>query len=82
MEGEVCLRIDPRSGADAAKLHEMLYAWRQAAAMLDSGEISREEYDRWRYFYPKFDTTGRWEKAPSQALSDMLVDALKDKTEE
>ena len=78
MEGEVCLRIDPRSGADAAKLHEMLYAWRQAAAMLDSGEISREEYDRWRYFYPEFDTTGRWAKVPSQALSDMLVDSLTD----
>ena len=74
MEGEVCLRVDPRSGADAAKLHEMLYAWRQAAAMLDSGEISREEYDRWRYFYPEFDTTGRWAKAPSQEFSDMLIE--------
>ena len=74
MEGEVCLRVDPRSGADAAKLHEMLYAWRQAAAMLDSGEISREEYDRWRYFYPEFDTTGRWAKAPPQEFSDMLIE--------
>ena len=50
--------------------------------MLDSGEISREEYDRWRCFYPEFNTTGRWAKVPSQALSDMLVDALKEETEE
>lgn len=82
VDGEVCLRVDAKQGAAAAKLLEMLLAWRQAAAMLDSGEISREEYDRWRYFYPEFDTTGRWAKVPSQALSDMLIDALKDETEE
>ena len=73
-DGEVCLRVDAKQGADAAKLLEMLFAWRQAAAMLDSGEISREEYDRWRYFYPEFDTTGRWAKVPSKELSDMLLD--------
>ena len=52
----------------------MLCAWRQAVAMLASGEISREKYDRWRYFYPEFDTTDRWAKVPSQTLSDMRVD--------
>ena len=56
----------------------MLCAWHQAAAMLKAREITREEYDRWRYHYPEFDTTQRWVKVPSQALSDMLVDALKE----
>ena len=51
-------------------------AWRQAAAMLKAGEITQEEYDRWRYHYPEFDTSQRWVKVPSQALSDMLVDDL------
>ena len=41
-------------------------------------EITQEEYDRWRYRYPEFDTTQRWAKVPSQELSDMLVEALKD----
>ena len=54
----------------------MLCAWRQAAAMLKAGEITPEEYDRWRYRYPKFDTTHRWAKVPSQELSDMLVEML------
>ena len=45
--------------------------------MLASGEISREEYDRWRYFYPEFDTTGQWAKVPSQKFSDALIEALK-----
>ena len=77
-DGEICLKVDVRKNKDAAQLHEMLCAWRQAAAMLKAGEITQAEYDRWRYRYPEFDTTQRWAKVPSQALSDMLVEALKD----
>lgn len=41
-----------------------------------------EEYDRWRYRYPEFNTTQRWGKVPSQELSNTLVDAFKDKLED
>ena len=75
-DGEVCLKVDVRKNKDAAQLHEMLCAWRQAAAMLKAGEITQDEYDRWRYRYPEFDTTQRWVKVPSQTLSDMLIEAL------
>ena len=79
-DGEVCLKVDVRQNRDAAQLHEMLCAWRQAAAMLKVGEISQDEYDRWRYRYPEFDTTQRWAKVPSQELSDMMVEEfIKDK---
>ena len=81
-DGEVCLKVDVRKNKDAAQLHEMLCAWRQAAAMLKTGEITQDEYDRWRYRYPEFDTTQRWVKVPSQELSDMLVEALKTDKEE
>ena len=81
-DGEVCLKVDVRHSKDAARLHEMLCAWRQAAAMLKAGEITQEEYDRWRYCYPEFDTTQRWAKVPSRALSDILVEAFKTDTEE
>ena len=50
---EVCLRVNVRHSKDAARLHEMLCSWRQAAAMLKAGEIS-QDYDRWRYRYPEF----------------------------
>ena len=80
-DGEVCLKVDVRKNKDAAELHKMLCSWRQAAAMLKTGEISQEEYDRWRYRYPEFDTTQRWAKVPSQALSDMLIEALKEGNE-
>lgn len=75
-DGEVCLKVDVRKNKDAAQLHEMLCAWRQAAAMLKAGEITQDEYDHWRYHYPEFDNTQRWAKVPSQELSDMLVEAL------
>lgn len=47
--------------------------------MLKAGEITQEEYDRWRYRYPAFDKTLRWAKVPSQEFSDMLVEELKEK---
>lgn len=59
----------------------MLWARRQVAAMLKAREITQEEYDRWRYHYPEFDTTQRWAKVPSQELSDMLIEALKEGNE-
>ncbi|MGN0785781.1 MAG: transcriptional regulator [Christensenellales bacterium] len=58
-DGEVCLKVDVRKNKDAAQLHEMLCAWRQAAAMLKAGEITQDEYDRWRYRYPESDTIQR-----------------------
>ena len=76
-DGEVCLKVDVSKSKDAARLHEMLCTWNQTAAKLKAGEITQEEYDRWRYNYPEYDTTQRWAKVPSQALSDMLVDSLR-----
>ena len=77
-DGEVHLQ----KGRDAAELHRMLAAWGAVAAKLKAGEITQEEYDRWRYYYPKYDTSGQWHKiTPSRELSDMLVSELKEHTE-
>ena len=42
-DGEICLKVDVRKNKDAAQLHEMLCAWRQAAAMLKAGENPNHE---------------------------------------
>ena len=81
-DGEVCLKVDVFKGKDAARLHEMLCTWRQAAAMLKAGEISQEDYDCWRYRYPEFSNTPGHVKPISQDLSDMLVADLKEQSEE
>ena len=77
MDGEICLKVNVRKNKDAAQLHEMLCAWRQVSAMLEAGEISKEDYDKWRYHYPEFDATQKRAKVMSQRLSDLLVEALK-----
>ena len=80
IDSYVGLRVDVFQGKDAARLHEMLCAWGEQAAKLKSGEINKEEYDRWRYRYPEFDTTGHWHKVvPSQGLSDLLLETINPK---
>ena len=78
-ENGVSLRVDPRKGKDAAELSEMLTAWAQQAGKLRSGEINREDYDKWRYSCPKYDETSGYVKVPSQQLSDAMVAAFKDR---
>ena len=79
IDGELCLRLDKSNRKGYDDMLRMLSAWQEQAAKLDDGEITKEEYDQWRYRYPEFDTTQRWVKVPSQELSDYLVEALKDK---
>ncbi|MGD9560329.1 MAG: helix-turn-helix domain-containing protein [Oscillospiraceae bacterium] len=80
VDDEVCLRLDKSTGKTFLDMNEMLTAWRQQAAKLEAGEITKEDYDAWRYRYPELDTSQRWVKIPSQELSDYLTDALnKDK---
>ena len=77
-EEEIHLRVHIHKGRDAAALHRMLAAWGAVAANLKAGKITKDEYDRWRYYYPKYDTSGQWYKVvPSQGLSDLLVEAEK-----
>ncbi len=77
--GEICLKVNKDKSKNAAELLKMLYVWKEQADKLSAEEISREEYDRWRYYYPKYDTTQHWAEVPSQELSDTLVEAFQDK---
>lgn len=52
-------------------------ALRLAAAMLEAGDNSKEDYDKWRYHYPEFDAPQKRAKVMSQRLSDLLVEAQK-----
>jgi len=54
---------------------------KQQAAKLESGDITKDDYDQWRYNYPQSDTSKKWAKVPSQELSDYLVNELKNKSD-
>lgn len=70
IDGEVCLRLDKFNGNDYKILFEMFYSWNEQAQKLKNGEITKEEYDRWRYYYPDFDHRPDTVKVPPQDLTE------------
>lgn len=78
-ENGVSMRVDSRKGKDAAELSEMINSWAEQAEKYRKGDVSREDYDKWRYNYPKYDETSGYVKVPSQALNDTLLETYKNK---
>ena len=77
IDGKICLQLD--KSADFS-IQDMFFAWQEQSAKLEKGEISKEDYDQWRYKYPESDTSKRKAKVPSLELSNYIVDALKNKS--
>lgn len=55
IDGELCLRLDKSRGMTYVSMYNIFHAWRKEADKLRNGEITKEEYDAWRYNYPKKD---------------------------
>ena len=82
IDGELCLRLDKSAGTTYSSMFDMFHAWQEQAARLERGEITKEEYDQWRYKYPEQDTSGPQKKVvPSQELSDLITASLKEDSE-
>ena len=79
VNGEIHLCFDENKPTASKSVFQMLAAWAEQAEKYRNGEITKEQYDEWRYTYPKLDTTQTWAKVPSQELSDAMVEAFKDK---
>jgi len=52
IDGELCLRLDKEKGISYLSMLDIFNAWQAEAERLRSGEITKEEYDAWRYNYP------------------------------
>lgn len=76
VDGVLCLRLDKSNGNTYDEMGQMFAAWYEQATKLEAGEITKEEYDQWRYRYPELDTSQRGAKVPSQELSDAFIKAL------
>ena len=55
LDGEMCLHLDKGMGTTYITMFEMFSAWKEQAEKYKNGEITKEEYDHWRYNYPKHD---------------------------
>ncbi len=49
LDDEVCIRLDKNRGTSYISLLERFTAWQKEAEKYRNGEISKEEYDHWRY---------------------------------
>ena len=77
VDGQPHLCLDSSISAPGSSVDEMFRAWMEQSDKLENDEISKEEYDEWRYKYPELDTYQKRAKVPSQELSDYLVKHLK-----
>lgn len=57
LDDEVCIRLDKNRGVEYLSLLERFTAWQKEAEKYRNGEISKEEYDKWRYTYPEVNAT-------------------------
>lgn len=73
VDGEVVLRLDKSDYSTYSTMDKMLRAWLAEAKKLESGEITKEEYDEWRYKYPELDTHQIWAKVYPQELFDFIA---------
>ena len=55
LNDEVCIRLDKNRGTSYISLLERFAAWQKEAEKYRNGEISKEEYDHWRYTYPEIE---------------------------
>lgn len=55
------------------------YTLAEQSKKYHNGDINRDEYDKWRYNYPKYDEASGFVKVPSQELSEAILEAFKDK---
>ena len=64
MNGDVILRLDKSDFSTFHSMDRMLRSWLAESKKLENGEITKEEYDVWRYRYPELDTHQIWSKYP------------------
>ena len=54
LDGELCLTLD-RHSRSFSSMFDIFSVWNKEAEKLQNGEITKEEYDAWRYTYPKIE---------------------------
>ena len=69
IDGELCLRLDKSKGTTYLSMFDMFHEWQEQAEKLKSGEITQEEYDQWRYNYPKKQNHSRQKKGLTKLIS-------------
>ena len=55
-DGNICFSFDPAITEPHSTLNDYLKTWLRQKNKLEHGEITKEQYDEWRYKYPALET--------------------------
>lgn len=53
VDGQICLTLDKSNNSSYTSLFNKFLLWHEEYEKFKNGEITREEYDHWRYTYPQ-----------------------------
>jgi hypothetical protein len=53
IDGELCLTLDKSKGMTYVSMYDIFHAWQKESTKLKNGEITEDEYNTWRYNYPR-----------------------------
>ena len=53
LSDEVCISLDKDNDTEFLTMLEMFTSWQEMAEKYRNGDITRDEYDQWRYNYPQ-----------------------------
>lgn len=53
VDGEIVLKLDKNMSSTYLNMFDILLAWNDVSKKFANGEISKDDYDQWRYNYPK-----------------------------
>ncbi len=61
VDGKVVIQLDKPNPGDI-RLHKILEEWADMGDKFRAGEITLEEYNKWRYNYPEYSKSGLWQE--------------------
>lgn len=64
VDGKVVIHLDIPD-AENTRLYKLLEEWADQADKCKAGEITKEQYDQWRYNYPEHSDSGLWQEVHS-----------------
>ena len=76
LSDEVCIRLDKGMGENYITMFEMFSAWQKQAEKYKNGEITKDEYDQWRYNYPVLNESRTFSKTPDDTVNNAMVKAF------
>jgi len=53
IDGELCITLDKTKGSTYRSIFDIFLSWHNEAEKLNNGEVDEDEYNTWRYNYPR-----------------------------